>query len=100
MGAHDFMTGGYGASPEEAYKDAVDDALYEFGHNAYNGTISTTSGFIMIPKLPDESDDDWFGRIMDDDRICKWENCACRVDDEIPEENGRKYYIFAGWAAC
>jgi hypothetical protein len=100
MGAHDFMDGAYGLTPEGAYTDLVNASLYESGHNPYNGTISTTDHFIMIPKKKGESDDDWFQRVIEDERIQKWEACACRVDDEVPEENGKKYYIFAGWAAC
>ncbi|MCS5623720.1 MAG: hypothetical protein NZ735_07170, partial [Candidatus Marinimicrobia bacterium] len=44
MGACDFsliQIGKY-KTVREAYKDAVQDALYEDGHDPYNGTISTT----------------------------------------------------------
>lgn len=44
MGACTFQTSAYGKSIQEAYKNAVDDAVYEYGADTYNGTISTTRG--------------------------------------------------------
>lgn len=44
MGACSFTTSNYGKSISEAYKNAVDDAVCEYGRDAYNGTISTTQG--------------------------------------------------------
>ena len=46
MGATNFIQEieGYD-SPKEAYLEAVRDAIYCYGHDPYNGTISTTSGF-------------------------------------------------------
>jgi hypothetical protein len=43
---------GEGLSMQDAYNQAVQEALYESGHNPYNGTISTTSGVIVAPDLP------------------------------------------------
>ena len=53
MGAHDFETSATGMSAEEAYREAVDSARYEEGDNSYNGTISTTNGFLMYTDLPE-----------------------------------------------
>lgn len=44
MGACSFTTSSYGKSMSEAYNNAVEDATYEYGADAYNGTISTTHG--------------------------------------------------------
>lgn len=44
MGACSFQTSSYGKSISDAYNNAVDDAVCEYGRDAYNGTISTTSG--------------------------------------------------------
>jgi len=99
MGAHNFHTQGYGGTASEAYRDAVDDALYEYGHDPYNGTISTTSGFTLIPLKEGESIDEWAGRVIEDEGIRKWEECACVADPDTPIENGRSLWHFAGWAA-
>ena len=49
MGATDFATTAYGKTAADAYRSACEDALHENGHDPYNGTISTTSGFVEIP---------------------------------------------------
>lgn len=48
MGSHDFEVTVRAGTPEKAYRKAVDDATYEHGHNAYNGTISTTTDWHLI----------------------------------------------------
>jgi len=92
MGAHDFEADGYGKTVEEAYRDCVEQAMYDCGHDPYNGTISTTQGFVHIPLEEGESEQDWSTRILDDPRVQKWESCAYRVT-----EDG---FLFSGWAAC
>lgn len=99
MGAHNFEDFGYGSTPEEAYQACVNQAVYDFGHDPYNGTISTTSGIVHIPLEDGEGETDWHQRILDDPRVQKWEDCAYRVDEEFPPENGRRRFVFAGWAA-
>jgi len=99
MGAHDFHAQSYGVTADEAYKDAVDQAHYDYGHDAYNGTISTTSGFVLIPLNEGETIDEWAGRVIEDDRVRKWDDCACVADPDTPIENGRSLWNFAGWAA-
>lgn len=44
MGATDFTVVAAGADMTRAYEQAVRDAVGEYGSDAYNGTISTTSG--------------------------------------------------------
>ena len=46
MGASFFKTSYRGKSLSDAYRNAVQDAEDEYGHDSYNGTISTTSGII------------------------------------------------------
>jgi len=98
MGAHSFHDAAVGQLAAEAYRAAVDAAYYEYGHDAYNGTISTTSGYIEIPLEEGESIDDWAQRVIDDDRVRKWENCAVVEDPEVAGESGPVWH-FAGWAA-
>ena len=54
MGAFDrtdFALGRY-KSAREAYNKLVEEAEYEYGHDGYNGTISTSDGFKMITEHP------------------------------------------------
>ena len=96
MGAHDFQCTARGKNAADAYRNAVDDAIAMYGQDPYNGTISTTSGFIMIhvkergQELTDLLDD----ALMNDTYrgIKKWENCGCiNLGDGI--------FKFFGWAA-
>jgi hypothetical protein len=48
MGACEFFKKGYGKSMQEVYSRFVEDAENEYGHDAYNGTISTTRGFLDV----------------------------------------------------
>lgn len=100
MGAHNFHVDAYGETADEAYREAVDEAWYDYGHDPYNGTISTTDGFVLIPLKEGETIDDWSFRVIDDDRVQKRGDCACTADPDEPVENGRSLWHFAGWAAC
>jgi len=54
MGAHfqqDFAIGRF-KNAGEAYNKLVEEAEYEHGHDAYNGTISTSDGFKMVKEHP------------------------------------------------
>lgn len=46
MGASFFKTKSRGKSLSDAYSNATEDAEQEYGHDPYNGTISTTSGVV------------------------------------------------------
>jgi hypothetical protein len=45
MGACSFVNKGRGKSMRDVYSDLVDEATSEYGHDSYNGTISTTHGY-------------------------------------------------------
>jgi hypothetical protein len=51
MGAHNFTTWSHGKTPLEAFNRACEEATHEYGHNGYNGTISTNGDFFEV-KLP------------------------------------------------
>ena len=53
MGASFFKTTYRGKSLSDAYNSAVEDAEDEYGHDPYNGTISTTTGFRVLDKTSD-----------------------------------------------
>lgn len=101
MGAHNFEHWQRGRTAQAAFDQACSDANYEYGHNPYNGTISTNDSFKMVPIAEGEDIYKWMQRIWDDDSISKWGPCACTEDpDDPPDENGIRGYVFAGWAAC
>lgn len=99
MGAHDFATKATGDSPEKAYRSAVQKAQRREGRNPYNGTISTTKGFVVM-DLEDVSDDgkpsvrEVIDYALEHDKVRKRGNCAC-----FPMPNEDNAYLFAGWAA-
>jgi hypothetical protein len=51
MGAQDFVIRQRASSPEDAFKLAQEEAISEYGHDAYNGTVSTCHGFSDFTKL-------------------------------------------------
>jgi hypothetical protein len=51
MGGTDFEDYAFGKTVRDAYDAAVKSAIWEYGHDPYNGTISTTDGFVEI-KCP------------------------------------------------
>ena len=56
MGATNFVEvmQGYD-SPKDAYDEAVNCAIYSYGHDPYSGTIATTSGFEYLGIIPKEN---------------------------------------------
>lgn len=45
MGSTSFTIKGRGESANEVFNDLVEEAISEYGHDPYNGTISTVTGF-------------------------------------------------------
>lgn len=95
MGAHNFETIIYTtANMEDAYRQAVEDALHEAGHDPYNGTISTTSGVRLSPlatgnPLP-EHKIDYSALGERRDYLNKWEHCeALPILRTIPAKHER-----------
>lgn len=82
MGSVDFETYATGKTPKEAFASAVEQALYEHGHEGYTGTIAEKNGFTII--TPPNT---WKGREMEyaqklleeeDSRISnKWGPAGC-----------------------
>ena len=50
MGSTTFYNRRVAASMKDAYNDAVEYAIEESGNDAYNGTISTTNGYVDVTK--------------------------------------------------
>jgi len=98
MGARTFIEESEGKNIYIAYSNAVGDALYGYGRDQYNGTISTTSGVLDRTKLLKEFVDDlgvrdgrnkWVRLAIDNTE--KYSDCwGARVGDDM--------YLFVGWA--
>ena len=73
-------------SPSAAYKTLVEDALYNYGHDPYSGTIATCTfrGKCKTPENNEEYED-----VLDS--IYKREVCYYEKGDN---------WVFIGWAAC
>lgn len=90
MGACSFQITSYGKSISEAYSNAVADAIHEYGNDAYNGTISTTSGVRDMTSEFKRSGKDIRTFIDDNiDNFRKWGNCGGVCIDE-PKINSNK----------
>jgi hypothetical protein len=108
MGATSFTNEYRGtATLKEAYGELVDQAFYEYGHDPYNGTISTTSGCIVDPGCTTPVDlavaekrAQFWDREMDEKEITpqKWE--AAFAVPLTPDEKGQPGWLFYGLAAC
>jgi hypothetical protein len=103
MGAHNFSDSATAKNASEAYDICVSRALFEFGHDTYNGTISTTSGFTvghLDGKASKRNIQRWETGALD--RTDKWGDCECL---ELPRGHakgaprGHRRYLFVGWAA-
>jgi hypothetical protein len=92
MGATLVIDRNYGNSMKEAYSNAVEDAIYENGNDSYNGTISTTSGFIDKTEefnASGKSIQEYADYLWDNDKLNKWGN-ALGVCISKPVENTNK----------
>ena len=90
MGSHTFDNTYYGdVTADQAYKALVEEALYDEGHDPYNGTISTTEGFRVVQTTPvtlAEAE-----RISNEriENLHKWGECeAIPLVAETPAEYG------------
>ena len=100
MGASTFSASVYAPSAEEGYDLLVAEAHYEYGHDPFNGTISTTEGFIEMPFGLAEDSEDWMERVFDSEEVRKWGPCACVEATHIEKnDKGWPLWHFAGWAA-
>jgi len=90
MGACNFEDIGRGKSMKETYSRLCEEARDEYGHDSYNGTISTTNGFRDVTDEYKRSGKS-LERFMDDnlDRSQKWGPCL-GICLEEPQENKNK----------
>ena len=112
MGAYNIENRWVAPTMKEAYQDCVADALHYSGHCAYNGTISTTNGFIdqtkhfndlvagrrKTKKVLTECYNQWESDALDNTN--KWEEVWGMEYPWSKATKKRKEFRFVGWAAC
>jgi hypothetical protein len=111
MGAIDIEDGAMAPTMGEAYQRCVDNALHYSGHDPYNGTISTTNGFIdqtkhfnnlvagrrKTKKVLTECYNQWLSDAWDNTN--KWDEVWGMEYPWNKATKKRKQFYFAGWAA-
>ena len=102
MGACNFIEFGKGHSAREAFNALVSEAEWEYGHDPYNGTISTTRLYDAKPvKIADEwSEDARELAIVEADANDFGEKWESRAIDCGECGDGLRMWAFYGWAAC
>ncbi len=108
MGSSNFENTTTGKTATEAYNSLVERARIEHGHNSYNGTIATTSGFVTITPKPGEDPNTCMERILAGDLegvhkwglegVHKWGHAGC-IDLGPVKTKGERKFVFFGWAA-
>lgn len=97
MGGEVFDAEARGRNAAEAFKTAVERALYDYGHSGYSGSIAEKDDFVMVADAPMPRDAAvaLFEKLIDagDERIDdKWGPAGCI---ELIEGG----YLFFGWAS-
>lgn len=74
MGAEYFQVKATGATIDEAFRKAVDEARYNYGHAGYTGTIAEKSSYTLHRNLMGLAPDQFISYILDaDEDACdKW----------------------------
>lgn len=99
MGAINFSNSVKAKNAVEGYDILVDEALYEHGHNPYNGTISTCDMgrcTLSFKKFKEENYDKAYEHIEKNDWGSKW---VADYIDMGKDDNGDSHFLFYGWAS-
>jgi len=100
MGACNFSNMATAKNAGEAFDNLVEDAVYEYGHSGYNGTISTCClgrCTLSFKKFDKANIDSAYKHIEDMDWGNKW---TADYVDLGTVDNGNHKYLFYGWASC
>ena len=101
MGAEVFFTNWRAKTAKEAFREATEQACYDFGHAGYSGTIAEKDGFVVIPLPEGEKAEAFAGGLIDeqDERVDdKWGPAGC-IHIGTDSESGMKEFLFFGWAS-
>lgn len=101
MGACNFIEFGVGKTADEAFETLVHEAVYEYGHDPYNGTISTTSlsrrpAKVIRKRFTEKARQEAVDVAEADDWGKKWESRAI----DCGATKGGHMWAFYGWASC
>lgn len=82
MGATGFSTSSHIPNLQEAFRAAQEQAVFEYGADSYNGTISTVQSCQQVVENPvplavaESMQDVLWDRLSKEGVICKWDSCA------------------------
>lgn len=96
MGAQEFWHTAKGKTAQEAFNNAREEALYDYGHSGYSGTIAEKDSFKVIPcEQKEEAVDAKMKQCMENENHFvqnKWGDAGCiKVRDGV--------FVFFGWAS-
>lgn len=94
-GAESFINVAYGDSAQECFDELVQEAQYQYGHDPYNGTISTQQGYNVLKMHFNSRKEAECYADMNIDSVQKYHCEAVKFT-----ENGNTGFVFYGWAAC
>ena len=101
MGACNFIDFKAAETAEEAFGILVQEAMYEHGHDPYNGTISTTYLTGRSVRTADEWNEDVRELAVAEADANDWgEKREARAIDCGATGDGLRMWAFYGWAAC
>lgn len=95
MGAETFFQTASGKTAREAFDNAVREALYNYGHAGYTGTIAEKQDYVVIGVPQEVSAEDYALKLVDesDGRVDdKWGPAGCI-------NLGEGCFLFFGWAS-
>lgn len=113
MGGEQFVTFAEGENAQIAFRNAVDQAQYDYGHAGYTGTIAEKPSVemrdtpdVVVPEHEDPKEafkalcsalEDWaYSKQSDINENDKW---GPAFGIYVGEYFGRKNYMFYGWAS-
>lgn len=100
MGAQEFQIYATEATPKKAFKEAVEESLYSYGHDGYTGTIAEKSTFTMasLTIMSEAKARQLINATINTTYGDKWGPAGCI---QISSTNKHlNTYIFYGWASC
>jgi len=98
MGATNFACIGKGKDAKEAFSNARSEALYEYGHGGYTGSIAEKDGFKLVTLTEAEKNSPnlfhaKIDELTDNEFSDKWGEAGCV---KMKEDT----YYFFGMASC
>ena len=96
MGWANFEVLSHGKDLRSAYNNAVENARFEYGHDSYNGPISTTSGVqldLNAPRYGTKAFDKYITRRFDKDNMPKYSCFAVELTGKALKEYRQRHRL-------